>query len=597
MENAVRGPPEEGASRLAVSCLREEMRSVLRDNQPEHKPWLRWPGTFEAILDSDMQKTLREFLTSPLIHRERIREVQTKFASIAEASGVASEGHAVFLQGGTSDEWSLYSLFRGVRVRCNSTSSSVCSASCDLLSPSSAIFACFAVVTLLRAFSLADCTKCPFRQEAFFQYLLGVNEPDLLGVLILSRKEVLLFVPRISKDSLRFVGPPKSVAFYQERYGVSDVIPYERLDEVEVELKSRGVHTLHVLHGINSDSGSPAGPPNALKNFSAFRIDTAKLHGILVESRLYKSETEEKRTNSGCETRLVELHGEALFKAFVGVAGGARHVAYDCICCAGTHASILHYGHAGRPNDGLIKDGDLLLFDMGGDFSGYATDITFTFPANGVFTEMQKAIYSAVLDAQQAVLRRMKPGERWTALHRLAERVILKHLKVTTSLHSNLQPLLHQRVRDRSTQRDRRMLASPHSFSPSLFLRPSSSAVACLPFLQTGGLDTHDVGGFTASSPPSNEPGLCYLRTTRILEEGMCITVEPGCYFVEHLLKKAAADPTQASLMNLPEIQKYVHVGGVRLEDDVIVTKTGILNLTVVPRAVADVEELLRLAP
>ncbi|XP_026191044.1 xaa-Pro dipeptidase [Cyclospora cayetanensis] len=514
------------------------MRSVLRDNQPEHKPWLRWPGTFEAILDSDMQKTLREFLTSPLIHRERIREVQTKFASIAEASGVASEGHAVFLQGGTSDEWSLYS---------------------------------------------SDCTKCPFRQEAFFQYLLGVNEPDLLGVLILSRKEVLLFVPRISKDSLRFVGPPKSVAFYQERYGVSDVIPYERLDEVEVELKSRGVHTLHVLHGINSDSGSPAGPPNALKNFSAFRIDTAKLHGILVESRLYKTPLEAEfltaaalcASQAHCFvgrriTRLVELHGEALFKAFVGVAGGARHVAYDCICCAGTHASILHYGHAGRPNDGLIKDGDLLLFDMGGDFSGYATDITFTFPANGVFTEMQKAIYSAVLDAQQAVLRRMKPGERWTALHRLAERVILKHLKDLDLLVGSLEACEAAALGS---------VFMPHGLGHFL------------------GLDTHDVGGFTASSPPSNEPGLCYLRTTRILEEGMCITVEPGCYFVEHLLKKAAADPTQASLMNLPEIQKYVHVGGVRLEDDVIVTKTGILNLTVVPRAVADVEELLRLAP
>lgn len=161
---------------------------------------------------------------------------------------------------------------------------------------------------------------------------------------------------------------------------------------------------------------------------------------------------------------------------------------YEVLFCpsSGVNASILHYGHAGRPNDATVAEGDLLLFDMvsptgtrrphydtacmrfltrlrarkhtmhtalpimldvfiighgmvyikgsvlqGGDFAGYATDITFTFPCNGVFTEAQRAIYTAVLDAQTSVIKRMRPGVQWTDMHRLAERIILKHLKVS----------------------------------------------------------------------------------------------------------------------------------------------------------------------
>ncbi|KAL8454923.1 hypothetical protein Emag_001289 [Eimeria magna] len=444
--------------------------------------------------------------------RDLLAQVRQQFFLTVEQRGLAVEGSVALLEGGTSEEWMLYS---------------------------------------------SDCNKAPFRQEAFFHYLIGVNEPDLFAALVLYSGEVLLFTPRVSPDALRFMGPPRDPDFYRNRYSVTDVIEVDRVEDVESELKRRGVRTLHVLRGVNSDSGRSIQPPKALSSLSSFNVDDSVLFEILTHCRVHKTPLEVEHLAAAClcssqghcyvarhmRPQMVEGQGEALFKAYVGFAGGARHVA------AGTNASILHYGHAGRPNDAIIAEGDLLLYDMGGDFGGYATDITCTFPVSGSFTEAQREIYLAVLDAQQSVLESMKPGKLGV---------------ITGSLEESEAAGLGS-------------VFMPHGLGHFL------------------GMDTHDVGGFTPRFPPSNLPGLRYLRTTRTLQKGMCITVEPGCYFVDHLLKQAAKNPVQARLLDFRVIDKYRGLGGVRLEDDVVVTDEGVRNLTVVPRTVEDVEELVQL--
>ncbi|CDI75040.1 prolidase, putative [Eimeria praecox] len=466
--------------------LRERLGQLLENTQQADRPWLEWPITWRGLQESDDHLLLREYLTSPLIHREKLEEVRRQFITAVRNEGVAKEGVAAFLEGGTTDEWMLYS---------------------------------------------SDCNKAAFRQEAFFQYLIGINEPDIYAAYILASEEILLFIPKIPQDSLRFMGPTKDPSFYRSRYAVKDVVEIKDLKEVEGELRT----------------------PLEADFLAAACLCSSQAHCFVA-----------RHVRSG----MVEGQAEALFKAYIGFVGGSRHVAYDCICCAGVNASILHYGHAGRPNDAAIQSSDLLLFDMGGDFNGYATDITITYPSSGVFTETQRAIYEAVLDAQLAVIERMRPGAEWTELHRLAERTILKHLKALGLLVGSLDDCVSANIGS---------IFMPHGLGHFL------------------GMDTHDVGGFTPSSPPSNLPGLRYLRTTRTLEEGMCITVEPGCYFVNYLLKQAASNPSQAHLLDFTVIDKYKSVGGVRLEDDVLVTKTGVRNLTVVPRSVDRVEELLRL--
>ncbi|KAL8429833.1 hypothetical protein ACSSS7_006281 [Eimeria intestinalis] len=238
----------------ASPCRWAPVRGLLAQVQAAHKPWLRWPETWEKLRDSEEQRLLREYLTSPEVQRDRLEETFS-----------------------VSLEWRTRHLFR--------------------------------------------------RQEAFFQYLVGVNEPDLLAAFFVYSGEVLLFTPRVPHDALS--------------------------DEV---------------HGLCTCCAASI--------------------------RIADVQSSRRRR---CKVSLLSPSMILLYLRSSLVAEFAN---------AGANASILHYGHAGRPNDATIAEGDLLLYDMGGDFGGYATDITCTFPVSGSFTEAQREIYLAVLDAQQSVIKR-----------------------------------------------------------------------------------------------------------------------------------------------------------------------------------------------
>ena len=107
--------------------------------------------------------------------------------------------------------------------------------------------------------------------------------------------------------------------------------------------------------------------------------------------------------------------GVVMFPTLVCVAGIVKHSnraisSKYCFLYSGCNSAVLHYGHAGAPNDRVVRDGDMCLFDMGGEYCCYASDITCSFPANGKFTEDQKIIYNAVLKANRAVMAAAKPG-------------------------------------------------------------------------------------------------------------------------------------------------------------------------------------------
>ena len=125
---------------------------------------------------------------------------------------------------------------------------------------------------------------------------------------------------------------------------------------------------------------------------------------------------------------------------------GMRNLSYTCICATGHNGSILHYGHAGAPNDKLINDKELCLFDMGGEYYCYGSDITCTFPSNGKFNPKQKTIYEATLKSNRAVLHAVKPGVSWVDMHLLADRVILEELKKAGLLVGDVDEMLEHRV-------------------------------------------------------------------------------------------------------------------------------------------------------
>ena len=173
----------------------------------------------------------------------------------------------------------------------------------------------------------------------------------------------------------------------------------------------------------------------------------------------------------------------------------------------GGNGAILHYGHANAPNAKLIKDGDMCLFDMGPEYNCYASDVTCSFPCNGKFTQKQKDIYNAVLDAAKNVFAEAKPGVRWTEMHKLAEQTILTHLVRLNIVKGDVAQMLEAGVG---------AIFMPHGLGHFI------------------GHDVHDVGGYLGDAlPREKRPGLKSLRTTRILQDRMCITIEPGCYFID----------------------------------------------------------------
>ena len=211
----------------------------------------------------------------------------------------------------------------------------------------------------------------------------------------------------------------------------------------------------------------------------------------------------------------------------------------------------------------------MCLLDMGGEYHRYASDITCSFPANGKFTSQQKWIYQAVLDAQKAVFNAMKPGVSWVEMHKLAARTISKHLIEQGLLYGTVEEIEKNEVMYRF---------QPHGLGHLI------------------GMDVHDPGGYPKGGIPRPDNDLCRrLRTARILQAGMFITVEPGLYFNKTLLKEAFADPELAKFFNREVIEKpeFWDFGGVRLEDDVLVTDYGCRNLTCCPREVEDVENVM----
>jgi len=329
-----------------------------------------------------------------------------------------------------------------------------------------------------------------------------------------------------------------------------------------------------------------------------------------------------------------EYQLEALFQYETYSASGCRFQGYTPIVAAGPNGAVLHYGHSGAPNRDPVKRGQVVLVDAGCEYYRYTSDITCTWPADGTFTGDQRLVYESVLDAHQRVIGALEPGVSWPEMHTLACRAILSGLTAGGLLRGDVDAMLEAELGG---------VFMPHGLGHFL------------------GLSTHDVGGYgayggggesgdggeggapaTGGAPAAggggrrwparvDRPGYRSLRTARRLEQGMVITVEPGCYFnFEALLdpillsvggggegegegegagrggegkegeKKAAAAAAgalrrrQRAFVVPGALERFRGFGGVRLEDNVLITADGCRSLTDVPRAVADVEAVMR---
>ena len=235
-----------------------------------------------------------------------------------------------------------------------------------------------------------------FRQESYFHWAFGVSDADVYGAISLPSGDATLFIPQYGIDYEIFCGSSPDLDQTRLRYGVEQVRPIEELgDFIASELgdtaDSDNDAQLFLLSGLNSDSGNYAKPASyegiqkhdpRRNTHSLFRaISEARVHKTKAEIELmrytnYVSSMAHVEVMRQCEVGMMEYQLESLFQHYTYTHGGCRLMSYTCICACGPNPAILHYGHAGRPNDKLLEDGDMALLDMGAEYHCYASDIT-----------------------------------------------------------------------------------------------------------------------------------------------------------------------------------------------------------------------------
>jgi Xaa-Pro dipeptidase len=419
-------------------------------------------------------------------------------------------------------------------------------------------------------------TSYPFRQESYFQYFFGYEKEDCYGAVDLATGAGYLFVPRLPESYAVWMGRLITPSEAQTTTGV-DGAWY--VDELAAVLKEKGVVTVHVLEGTNSDSGLSPIKPEADKLPAGVAVEGANLFDVATRLRVIKQPQEVEflrwlnRLSSAAHNSLLtqiragmnQRHILAAFNYFVLAYGGCTQLAYGAICATGRDSAILHYVE----NDRDIGEGEMTLLDLGAEKYGYASDITTNFPVSGKFTPVQAAIYNAVLEAHDAVVASMKAGVSWLDMHYLAMKVIGGHLRALDLVRGTDEELLqHEVVAD----------FLPHGLGHLI------------------GLEVHDVGGYMPGVPPRSTSRMANkLRTARVLEPGLFITVEPGLYFNAVLLEAAFKDPVRSKFFNEEKLRRpeFWNFGGVRIESNLVVSETGCENLTKVPRTVADIEAVM----
>lgn len=396
-----------------------------------------------------------------------------------------------------------------------------------------------------------------YRQHSDFQYLTGFPEPEAVLVLLPGREhgEYVLFCREKDPERELWDGLRAGQEGAIKDFGADDAFPINDIDDILpglIEGRDRVYYAIgsnqefdqRLMDWVNSIRAKArlgATPP---KEFVA-------LDHLLHDMRLYKSSAELKvmreasqvsavahiRAMEVCRAGLYEYHLEAELE-YEFRKGGAKMPAYGSIVASGPNACILHY----RENDAQLKDGDLVLIDAACELDCYASDITRTFPVSGVFSPEQKAIYELTLAANEEAMLHIAPGKHWNEAHEATVRVITAGLIELGLLQGELQALIDS-----------------EAYKPFYMHRAGHWL----------GMDVHDVGEYRVGGE------------WRVLEPGMVMTVEPGIYI--------AVD-------NLNVDKKWRGIG-VRIEDDVVVTKTGCEVLTTgVPKTVAQIEALMAAA-
>jgi len=421
----------------------------------------------------------------------------------------------------------------------------------------------------------------PFRQDSTFLYYFGQHREGLFGVIDIDNDEEWLFGDDIDIEDIVWMGFVPSVATLAAEVGITKTAPMAQLNQVccDSVAKNRKIHFLPPYrHDIKIQIMDLTGiHPSKQKEAASLELIKA-----VVKMRASKSAEEIAYIEAACDVGYV-MHTTAQMLIRPGVTerfvagqvdGIARSLAQGN--SFGTifsqHGEIMH----GSPSDAMLEDGRIVICDAGCELNDYCSDHTRTMPVNGKFTQRQLEIYSIVEQCHDYVLEVAKPGVKYQDVHFAVCRLMTERLKELGLMKGDT---------------DEAVVAGAHA----MFLPHGLGHMM--------GMDVHDMEGlgqiyvgFDDETRPNLEQfGTNCLRMGRRLEPGFVITDEPGIYFIPHLIDLWRKEQHCAEFLNFDKLEEYKDFGGIRIEDDLLITADGcrFLGQKRIPYHPAELEEFM----
>ena len=417
----------------------------------------------------------------------------------------------------------------------------------------------------------------PFRQDSTFLYYGGINRPGLFLVIDLEDGTTTILGKEPTVSDIMWSGPQPGLAELRERSGADKVDDLSVLDGVLTHAIQQR-REVHFLPPYRAETRYQLEDLLGLKPGQSLQEHSEELARAVVSQRSIKEPRELAEIEIALETTQA-MYSAAMQATNVGkfereiaglvegiaIAGGGR-LAYPCILTK--LGQVLHNHHYHR----RLEAGDLVVQDSGAATAhGYASDITRTYPVSGTFSIRQREIYQAVLDSLMHSLASVQAGRPFRESHLVAARTMTDSLQQIGLMRGNL---------DESVAAGAHALFFPHGLGHMM------------------GLDVHDmenlgedIVGYDMEIARSEQFGLRALRFGRAPAPGYVLTVEPGCYFIGPLIDQWKAEKRHEAFINYNEVDNWSDFGGVRIEENIVVTAEGCRILgPPIPKSIADVE-------
>ena len=420
-----------------------------------------------------------------------------------------------------------------------------------------------------------------FRQDSSFLYFFGQSHPGYAGVLDIEAGEDIFFGNDVDIDDIIWMGPQPSIKNLAAQVGVQKSMPFCKLKEVVGQAIAQG-RKIHFLPPYRYDNMMLLEELTGIRASMVKKYASVELIKAVVDLRSVKEACEITELDLACNIGY-EMHTTAMKLCKPGVSeqyitGVLEGIAASYGSKTSFATILTQHGETLHNHDHshLLEAGKMMLTDCGAErVSNYCSDHTRTVPVSGKFDARQKDIYNIVLACHGKALELTRPGITYKEVHLEVCKVLAQGLNDLGLMKGNVEEAVATGAH---------ALFLPHGLGHMM------------------GLDVHDMEdlgqiyvGYDDETRPSTQFGLASLRMGRRLQEGFVMTDEPGCYFIPALIDQWRAEKKYTDFLNYDAIESFKDFGGIRLEDDILITPEGsrFLGEKRIPITVEEVENIM----